>query len=104
MDAEIRHFGKHVTHRQVESASLLKRKAAQVVEKIVFKSQSVFISLLQKLFAAEAQRVARFPGNVLEKFQEPGSVFLFFRETDMAINFDEATQLFRIHFVVALLR
>ena len=31
-------------------------------------------------------------------------MFLFFLETDMAINFDKATQLFRIHFVVTLLR
>src|SRR5678816_657064 len=103
MDAEIRDFGKHVAHCQVESASFLKRKPAQVSQKIIFKSDAILISLFKKLFAAEAQRVTRFPDNVLEKLQEPGAVFLFFFETDMAINFNKATQLFRVHFVVTLL-
>ena len=47
------------------------------------------VRLLEKLFTAQAQRVSRFPGNVLEELQKTFSVFLFLFETNMPIDFNE---------------
>src|SRR5882724_3620442 len=77
-DIEIRDLPKNVAHRDVESAALFEGKTAKIFEKICFKLPVVLISLLQKIFAAEAKHIARLARDVLEEFSEPMSVTLLF--------------------------
>src|SRR2546421_9224181 len=101
---EIGNLARNVAHCHVESTALLKRKAAQVVEKIIFKRQPIFISLLEKLFAAQAKCVAWFPGNVLKKATKSRRVLLLFFQADVAIYFDKAADFLIAHLIVTFPR
>src|ERR1041384_3728573 len=101
-EVEIGNLAKDIAHRHIERAAFFERQAAQVIEKIRFEREAIMVCLLEKLFAAQTQSIARFPGNMAEEFQKTFAVLLFLFETDVSIDFNELSQFFRRHLVVIL--
>src|SRR5204863_10058801 len=56
---QVRDLSEHVTHRHVESTTLVKRQTAEIVDEVTIKRGAVMIVLLDEFSAAQAERVAR---------------------------------------------